>query len=64
WAFGFTAALDCVVCGFLDLAIGMRPPDVGNCFKYRSATSKQNCALRLTGVKARVTKIQSSKREG
>ncbi|WP_293642250.1 hypothetical protein [Polaromonas sp.] len=35
-AFGFPPALDCVVCGFfewLGLAIGMRPPDVGNSFK-------------------------------
>jgi hypothetical protein len=50
-ALGFAAALDCAPCGFLDvlgfmgLAVGMGPPVVGNCFKYRSATSKQKCAL-------------------
>jgi hypothetical protein len=50
-ALGFATALDCALCGFLDvlgfmgLAVGMGPPVVGNCFKYRSATSKQKCAL-------------------
>ncbi|WP_228778490.1 MULTISPECIES: hypothetical protein [unclassified Polaromonas] len=49
-ALGFAAVLGCALCGFLllgfmGLAVGMGPPVVGNCFKYRSATSKQKCAL-------------------
>jgi hypothetical protein len=49
-ALGFAAVLDCALCGFLllgfmGLAVGMGPPVVGNCFKYRSATSKQKCTL-------------------
>jgi hypothetical protein len=67
-ALGLAAALDCALCGFLDvlgfmgLAVGMGPPVVGNCFKYRSATSKQKCALaparKSTGT---VTRIQDQK---
>ncbi|WP_457278846.1 hypothetical protein [Polaromonas sp. P5_D5] len=64
-ALGFAAALDCALCGFLDvlgffgLAVGMGPPVVGNCFKYRSATSKQKCALAPAQSTGTVTKIQS-----
>ncbi|WP_254774677.1 hypothetical protein [Polaromonas sp. YR568] len=66
-AFGFAAALDCALCGFLDvlgfigLAVGMGPPVVGNCFKYRSATSKQKCALAPAQSTGTVTRIQGQK---
>ncbi|MEO8389606.1 MAG: hypothetical protein ABI893_18520 [Polaromonas sp.] len=68
-ALGLAAALGCALCGFLDvlgffgLAVGMEPPVVGNCFKYRSATSKQKCALAPVTSTGAVTGIQSQKRE-
>ncbi|UUZ71063.1 hypothetical protein LP415_17910 [Polaromonas sp. P1(28)-8] len=67
-AVGITAALDCVVCGFLGfldlpgVALGMRPPDVGNCYEYLSATSQQN-APRPDSSQAQVAKIQSQKED-
>jgi hypothetical protein len=65
-ALGFAAALDCVLCGFLllgfmGLAVGIGPPVVGNCFKYRSATSKQKCALAPVQSTGTVTRIQRQK---
>ncbi|WP_431096996.1 hypothetical protein [Polaromonas aquatica] len=66
-ALGLAAVLDCALCGFLllgfmGLAVGMGPPVIGNCFKYRSATSKQKCTLAPVQKQRRGHKDSETKR--